>query len=157
MKALSSQRRDPRGKMNHTKRPQWFDEMHSTHVESSHLFVCLEQDTPLLSPVVVVCAREHPDVLNGRRVEHVVEIDEIRIVSIPQDVSGVAISVEQNVLDSLKARSNCVANLRDDRFEATREFHRNEVSVLRISKGLAHRFEDQAVIGGAAFAVAPTL
>ena len=81
--------------------------------------------------VVVVSAREHPDVLNGRRVEHVVEIDEVRIVSIPQNISGVAIPVEQNVLDVLETRSNGVANLRYDRLESTCEFHRNEVSVFQ--------------------------
>ncbi|HSE86725.1 MAG TPA: hypothetical protein VLJ79_10920, partial [Candidatus Binatia bacterium] len=73
-------------------------------------FVGIEQDMPLLFPVVVVSAREHPDVLNGRRVEHVVEIDEVRIGSIPQNISGVAIAVEQNVLDVLETRRNGVAN-----------------------------------------------
>ena len=91
--------RDPRGKVNHAKRPQRLDELYRRYVESSDLFVGIEQDTPLLFPVVVVCAREHPDVLDGRGVEHVVEIDEVRIVSIPQNISGVAIAVEQNVLD----------------------------------------------------------
>src|SRR5207249_11592670 len=122
--------RDPRGKVNHAKRPQRLDELHRRHVESSDLFVGLEQDIPSLFPVVVVSAGEHPDVLNGRRVEHVVEIDEVRIVSIPQNISGVAIAVEQNVLDILETRSNGVANLRYDRFEATCEFHRHEVSVF---------------------------
>src|SRR5438445_6895337 len=121
---------DPCGKVNHTKTAQRLDELHRRHVESSDLFVGLEQDTPLLFSIDVVCAREHPDVLNGRRVEHVVEIDEVRIVSIPQNISGVAIPVEQNVLDVLETRSNCVANLRYDRFEATCEFHRNKVSVF---------------------------
>src|SRR5438067_2438434 len=100
------------------------------HVESSDLFVGLEQDIPSLFPVVVVSAGEHPDVLNRRRVEHVVEIDEVRIVSIPQNISGVAIPVEENVLGVLETRINGIADLRYDRFETTCEFHRHEVSVF---------------------------
>ena len=111
-------------------RPQRLDELQRWLIEIFDLFVGLEQDTPVLFPVVVVCAREHPDVLNGRRVDHIVEIDEVRIVSIPQNISRVAIPVEQNVLDVLETRSNCVANLRYDRFESTCEFHRNEVSLF---------------------------
>ncbi len=121
--------RDPCGKVNHAQRPQRLDELHGRHVESSDLFVGFEQNLPALFAVVVVSAGEHPDVLNRRRVEHVVEIDEVRIVSIPQNISRVAIPVEQNVPDVRKTRSNCVANLRYDGFEATGELQRNEVSV----------------------------
>src|SRR5690242_17284622 len=63
----------------------------------SDLFVGFEQNPPTLFAIVVVSAGEHPDVLHRRRVEHVVEIDKVWIVPIPQNVSRVAIPVHQNV------------------------------------------------------------
>src|SRR5690242_17284623 len=97
----------------------------------SDLFVGFEQNPPTLFAIVVVSAGEHPDVLHRRRVEHVVEIDKVWIVPIPQNVSRVAIPVHQNVVDTVVARRNDGAYLACDHFEATDEFHRKEAAVFQ--------------------------
>jgi hypothetical protein len=120
---------DPRGKVNHAQRAQRLNELQRCHIESSDLFVGFEQNPPTLFAVVVVSAGEHPDVLHRRRIEHVIEIDKVWIVSIPQNISGVAIPMQQNVINAVEARRNGGADLACDHFEPTDEFHRKKVAV----------------------------
>ena len=59
-----------------------FAEVHRPRVGSSHLFVGSSRIRLALSRRRC-CALVSIRILNGRRVEHLVEIDEVRIVSLP--------------------------------------------------------------------------
>ena len=88
-------------------RAQGLDPAQLPRLEFEELLVAGDEFTQLQFLLVALAGQEHPQVLDRRRRQAVVEVDEVRRVVAPQDVAAMAVAVhadEVAVADLVAAR-----------------------------------------------------
>src|SRR5690606_11987154 len=86
--------RDPADEVNHAQRAQRFDQREFSGVEQRELLVAFEEYTQLRLAVGTRSGEQHPDVLDGRPRQAIVEINEVRTRIGPENVAGMAVAVQ---------------------------------------------------------------
>src|SRR5580693_5698411 len=90
-------------------------------LERTELRIALHDLAPLVALLVRVAGQEHPQILNARTIDAIIQIDQQRTALLPQDVAEMAVAVQADRgerSDTVEGRTDLLQQQRADLAEA---------------------------------------
>src|ERR1039457_982016 len=85
---------DPGGVIEHARRAQCLDQPQLAVIERTELAIALHDFAPLAPLLIGIAGQKHPQILDARPIQAIVQIDQQRAALLPQDIAQMTIAVQ---------------------------------------------------------------